>query len=171
MKPLVREALLITEDLGRVVFIGAIARYFHTRVYRESTDLDFAVERPIEVQELNGKGYNQFERNGKLQWFTPRGVKIDIYTRDVSGIPIEKIMQSSKEFPVGKTGESVRVMSLESLVVSKHRAQRAGDVEDLQVISSTRFKEIRWDALREITRDAHEFDSIRSDLTYLSKYW
>jgi predicted rRNA methylase YqxC with S4 and FtsJ domains len=169
LKPLVREALIITKDLGQVVFLGAIARYFHTRVYRESKDLDFAVKKPISKQELNDKGYNQFERNGKLEWFTPRHVKIDIYTRDVSEIPVKTIIKTCKEFAVGKNKDTVLVMSLESLIVAKHRAQRAGDVEDLQNIARAKFQEIRWDLLRNLAKNSHEFDSIKSDVRYLSR--
>jgi len=169
LKPLVRESLLITKELGDVIFIGAVARYFHTNLLRESQDIDFALEKPLSNKELNDKGYNQFSRNGKLEWFTPRGIKIDMYTRDVSRIPIGMIIKTSKNFIVGKAGDLVRVMGLEPLIVAKHRAQRDADVEDLQALAKSRFKEIRWDVLEKVTQDRHEFDSVRTTMTYLSK--
>ena len=169
MKQLAREALLVTQDLGRVIFIGAIARYFHTNVYRESKDLDFVVEKPVSKKALNDKGYNQFERNGKLEWFSPRGIKLDIYSRDVSGIPVRKIIDTAIEFPAGRSKERIRVMSLESLIVAKHRAQRAGDVEDLHIIANTKSRDIRWDLLRTFTKSKHEYDSIRTTIVYLSR--
>lgn len=169
MKPLVRESLLITKDLGNVIFIGAVARYFHTSLLRESQDIDFALEKPLSKKELNDKGYNQFPRNGKLEWFTPRGMKIDMYTKDVSGVPIDMIIKTSKNFTVGRTGDMVRVMGLEPLIVAKHRAQRDADIEDLQALAKSRFKEIRWDVLEAVTKDRHEFDTVKTTMTYLSK--
>ena len=123
LKPVVREALAITKELDGVIFIGAIARYFHTNSLRESQDIDFALEKPISEKELHDKKYNQFPKNGKMVWYTPRGIKIDIYTRDVSEIPIKNIIKTSKNFPVGKDGEIVRVIGLEALIIAKNRAQ------------------------------------------------
>jgi predicted nucleotidyltransferase len=169
LKPLVRESLLITKELGNVIFIGAIARYFHTNLLRESQDIDFALEKPISNKELNDKGYNQFSRNGKLEWFTPRGIKIDMYIRDVSKIPIGIIIKTSKNFTVGKVGDLVRVIGLEPLIVAKHRAQRDADIEDLQALAKSRFKEIKWDVLEKVAKDKHEFESVRTTMTYLSR--
>lgn len=164
-----RESLLITKELGNVIFIGAIARYFHTNLLRESQDIDFALEKPLSKKELNDKGYNQFPRSGKLEWFTPRGIKIDMYTKDVSKIPIDIVIKTSKNFPINKAGDIVRVIGLEPLIVAKHRAQRDADVEDLQALAKSRFKEIRWDVLEEVAKDRHEFDSVRTTMTYFSK--
>lgn len=146
-----------------------MARYFHTSILRESRDIDFALEKPLSNKELTDKGYNQFSRNGKLEWFTPRGIKIDMFTRDVSKIPIDVIIKTSKNFTVGKAGDLVRVIGLEPLIVAKHRAQRDADVEDLQALARSRFKEIRWDVLEMVAKDKHEFDSVRTTMTYLSK--
>lgn len=155
--------------MGNVIFIGAIARYFHTNLLRESQDIDFALEKPLSKKELNDKGYNQFSRNGKLEWFTPRGMKMDMFTRDVSKIPIDVIIKTSKNFPVGKAGDLVRVIGLEPLIVAKHRAQRPSDVEDLQALARSRFKVIKWDVLEKVAEDRHEFESIKVTMTYLSK--
>ena len=169
LKPLVRECLLITKELGNVIFIGAIARYFHTNLLRESQDIDFALEKPLSNKELNDKGYNQFSRNGKLEWFTPRGIKIDMYTKDVSKIPIGIIIKTSKNFTVNKTEDIVRVIGLEPLIVAKHRAQRDADIEDLQALAKSRFKDIQWGVLEKVAKDRHEFDSVKSTMIYLSK--
>ena len=47
--PLLREAILITKELGDVVFIGAVAILLHIGKgrARESRDLDFAIAHPI----------------------------------------------------------------------------------------------------------------------------
>ena len=58
---------------------------------------------------------------GKEARYTPRGYKIDIYARDVSGIPIEKIIETAKDVEV-KKGATLRAASTEVLVVSKFRA-------------------------------------------------
>ncbi len=146
-----------------------MARYFHTNVLRESQDIDFALEMPLSKKELNDKGYNQFSRNGKLEWFTPRGIKIDMYTKDVSKIPIDIIAKTSKNFTVGKTRDLVRVIGLEPLIVAKHRAQRDADVEDLQALAKSRFKDIKWDVLEMVAENTHEFNSVKVTMTYLSK--
>lgn len=43
MKDLVREAVLVSKELGDAIFVGAVAVYLHTGKTRESRDLDFAI--------------------------------------------------------------------------------------------------------------------------------
>ncbi|MDE1878165.1 MAG: hypothetical protein KGI07_06495 [Thaumarchaeota archaeon] len=107
MNKLLNEALKITQELGDVIFIGALATYLHTKKQRDSQDLDFVVQSPISDEELLDKKY-QKSLTGKQSWFTPRGIKIDIFTRDISGVSLEAIVKYSKEFPVGKKG-SIKV--------------------------------------------------------------
>ncbi|MGI0059154.1 MAG: hypothetical protein ACREBJ_05240 [Nitrosotalea sp.] len=95
MNDLVQEALQIVEDLGDVVFIGAVAVMLHTQITRESADLDFAPVRDLTDEFLKEKEYFQFEENGKLVRRTPRGYKIDIFTRDVSGIPLSDVIRTA----------------------------------------------------------------------------
>jgi len=102
---LVREAILITSELGNVVFVGAVAVYLYTRTNRPSRDLDFAVASKITNEELRMKGYEIFEENGKEVKRSPRRYKVDIFDKDVSGIPVEKIIETAKEIKVEKREE------------------------------------------------------------------
>jgi hypothetical protein len=49
---LLNEALKIAQELGDVIFIGALATYLHTKNRRDSQDLDFVVPSPISDEEL-----------------------------------------------------------------------------------------------------------------------
>ena len=133
-------AYKITQGFGDVIFIGALATYLHTKNRRDSQDLDFVVLNPISDEVLLGKKY-QKSLAGKQPWFTPRGVKIDIYIRDIPGVSFEAIVKYSKEFPVGKKG-SIRVLGLEPLLVAKHTAQSDQDIEGS---SKYRKKQIKRD--------------------------
>ncbi len=167
MNNLLNEALKISQELGDVIFIGALATCLHTKNRRDSQDLDFVVLSPISDEELLAKKYKK-SLTGKQPWFTPRGVKIDIYTRDIPSVSFEAIVKYSKEFPVGKKG-SIRVLGLEPLVVAKHTAQRDQDIEDLQSIAKSKLKEIDWDVVRSITGDKYKTDLIKKDLEFLAK--
>lgn len=169
MKPLVREAALVTKDLGQVVFIGSIARYFHTKDYRESQDLDFVMTTSLTEEELFEKGYRKFNENRKEIWRTPRGVKIDMYTSNVGRIPIETLVKTAKQFDADKKGNKLSVMSLECLVISKHRAQRDQDVADLKMIAHRKLEEIDWNLIRKIASDETEYKSIKTDMEFLAK--
>jgi len=169
LKPLVREAALVTKDLGQVVFIGSIARYFHTKDYRESQDLDFVMATPLTEEELFEKGYRKFNENRKEVWRTPRGIKIDMYTSDVGGISSETLIKTAKQFDADKKGNKLSVMSLECLVISKHRAQRDQDIADLKMIAHRKLGEIDWNLIREISGDETEYKSIKIDMEFLAK--
>ena len=121
MHPLIQEAIRITEDLGDVVFIGAVGIFLQTKATRESQDLDFAVAKELPVELLDEKRYFVRKVKGKEARYTPRGYKIDIYTRDVSGIPIDRVVATAKDIKVRK-GVKIKAASVEVLVVSKFRA-------------------------------------------------
>lgn len=167
MNKLLNEALEITKELGDVIFIGALATYLHTKSRRDSQDLDFVVPSPVSDDQLLAKKY-QKSPAGKQPWFTPRGVKIDIYTKDIPGVSFGAIVKYSMTFPVGKKG-SIRALGLEPLVVAKHTAQRDQDIEDLQSIAKSRLKEISWDVVESITGDKYKTSLIRNDLEFLAK--
>jgi len=169
LKPLIREAALVTKDLGQLVFIGAIARYFHTKDYRDSQDLDFVMATPLTEEELFDKGYRKFNENRKDVWRTPRGIKIDMYTSDVGGISVETLIKTAKQFDADKKGTKLSVMSLECLIISKHRAQRDQDISDLRMIAHRKLREVDWNLMREITGDETECKSIKTDMEFLAK--
>lgn len=166
---MVREALEITNELGDVILIGAIARYLHTNNLRESQDLDFVMVKQFTDDELIDIGYKKDSRSGKEIWYTPRGIKIDKYTKDVSKIPLESVVENSKYIQVSKKGEKLRTLGLESLIISKHRAKREQDIDDLKIIAETKYREIQWEVLRKISGNEHESNQIKSDMNYLAK--
>lgn len=165
MKPLVREAVEISKELDGVIFIGAIARYFHTKTMRESQDIDFAILKPITKEELDAKGYKTIQEGRKEITRTPRGIKIDIYRHDVSRIPINVIRDTSVEIQEGKA--KIRVIGLEALLVAKQRAQRDQDVEDIKELVRRKHKQINFDTLSQITESDIEYAQIQTAI----KFW
>lgn len=121
MHPLVDEAIKITKDLGDVVFVGAVGIFLQTKATRESHDLDFAVANELPAELLDEKQYFMRKVKGKEARYTPRGYKIDIYARDVSGISVNDVVATAKNVEV-KKGVTIKAASVEVLVVAKFRA-------------------------------------------------
>src|SRR5437870_8796869 len=88
-----REAVSITDELGGVVFVGAFAVNYYSP-YRTTRDIDLATVSPLDESKLIRLGYSKVQSRG-VTWFTPRGVKVDFYTRDVGSIPVAWIMEKS----------------------------------------------------------------------------
>jgi hypothetical protein len=65
MHPLIQEAIRITEDIGDVVFIVAVAIFLQTKATRESQDLDFAVAKELPAEILDEKRYFVRKVKGK----------------------------------------------------------------------------------------------------------
>jgi len=167
LNSLVNEALQITKELGDVIFIGALATYMHTKNARDSRDIDFVVENSISDEELISKNYHK-STTGKQPWFTPRGFKIDIYTRGIPGVSFDKIIENSKKFAI-KNKKEIRVLGLESLIIAKHKAARDQDIEDLKNIAMHRLNQIDWNVVQEITNDEFMTKQIKTDIKFLSK--
>ena len=64
MHPLIQEAVKITQDLGDVVFIGAVGIFLQTKATREQ-DLDFAVAKELPAELLDEKRYFVRKVKGK----------------------------------------------------------------------------------------------------------
>jgi hypothetical protein len=141
-----REAVSITDELGGVVFVGAFA-VNHYSQYRATRDIDLATTSPLDERKLLALGYSKVESRG-VSWLTPRGVKVDFYTRDVGRIPVAWILDKSVSVQFGK--KFYRVICLEGLVLAKHRAGRSTDVDDLRQLLTRRGDSIRWDVMEEI---------------------
>ena len=171
MHPLIREALKITEDLGPVTFVGAVAVFLHTVNTRESQDLDFVIAKPITREELLDKHYRFITENGKEKTYTPRNYKIDIYSdRPLNKIPIKTIIETSKDFEVDKKGHKVNAMGLEALVLAKFRANRPSqDYPDLRALAIQRLKQIDWKLLKKLSGNKTEFDDLKRTLEYIAK--
>jgi len=87
MKPLIREAVLISRELDGAVFVGAVAQYAHTKIFRESEDVDVALRRPLSEEYLSGKKYSKHDENGKEVWRTPALSTIGIWQHVLCGDP------------------------------------------------------------------------------------
>lgn len=171
MHPLIREALKITEDLGPVAFVGAVAVFLHTKNTRESRDLDFAISKAITREELLDKNYKIITENGREKTYTPRNYKVDIYSeRPLNNIPIRTIIETSMDFEVDKKGHKVNAMGLEALILAKFRANRpAQDYPDLRALSVQRLGDIDWKLLGKLSGNKTEVVDLRAALEYMAK--
>jgi hypothetical protein len=139
----------------------------HTKKGRESRDLDFAVAIPLSNQFLEDRGYFVHKEKGKDVRRTPRGFKIDIYSRDLNGIPVEIIAKTAVEILVNrKKNWTVKASSLEVLLISKHRAGRNQDTYDLKLLAQERFNDINWKTMKGLTMDETEFQAIKTALEF-----
>jgi len=141
-----REAVRITDELGVVVFVGALAVNHYTDS-RTTRDIDLAMAGPLDESKLDGLGYRR-KGGSSRSWYDPRGILVDIYTRDVGGIPVGWIL---RHFDVARVGpKQIRVICLEGLVLAKHRAGRSQDVADLRQLMVDLGRTIRWDLMEEV---------------------
>lgn len=136
----------MTEELGKVAFIGALAVNHYAR-FRESKDIDLAIAGPLEEKRLSRLGYRKRE-GSRSSWYTPRGVQADFYTKDVGGIPVVWILETAEPARVGK--KEIRVIALEGLIVAKHRAGRTQDIADLRELLSDRGQDVKWGLMNQI---------------------
>lgn len=170
MKPIIREAFNITNDLGSVTFVGAVAVILQTNEFRQSQDIDFVIANEVSNEELLEKQYRIIQENGKERKYTPRGYKIDMYSlRDLNDIPLQTIIDNAQAIPIDKKGGTVNVMSLETLIVSKFRANRAQDNEDLERIAKTRYKDIQEDKLKKLIKNDTELKDIQNTLKFFAE--
>lgn len=136
-------AARISEDLKRVVFVGAFAVTCHIGPYRHTHDIDLAVAYQISDGELEGMGYRVLREGGKRVIRTEEGIKLDIYTKDVSGISIPFIFRTAVTKRI--RSKEIKVICLEALLIAKMRAARPQDIEDVQMLCGRLGKTIRWD--------------------------
>ncbi len=164
MNPLVREAVEIANDIGNVVLIGAAAVMLHAKVGRSSEDLDFALTTELSDEALLDKGYIKF-RDKRDTWQTPRYFKVDFFRKDVGEIPIRSILNMSTIIPVDSKN-TLRVISLECLIVAKSRANRPTDREDLRLLAKKKFDDIDWDVIKSISKSAMEFEAMKRNMKF-----
>ena len=155
---MIQEAALVTKELVDVVFVGAVAVMLHTGRERQSHDVDFVVGRDISTDEFLDKEYKVDFYSEKL--YTPRGIKIDLYKKhDFGGIPLDHIVNTAVTKQAN--GTSVSVISLEGLLISKHRAGRAIDISDLDSIIVTCGSEIDWNEMEYLAKSNVELTELR----------
>lgn len=136
-----RTAVQIAKDLKRVVFIGAYAAISHGAT-RSTKDIDIALAAAKTDEELGKLGYQVSEERGRKIVRTKDGIKVDIYTKDVSRIPIREIFATAQT--IKKAGVPIKIISLEALLLAKMRAGRPQDNDDLRQLCKLRGKDIRW---------------------------
>jgi len=141
------EAVKISDELGNVVFVGAFA-VNHYSTYRTTRDIDLVIASPLDEQKLIELGYTKWEESRGVSWSTPRGIKVDFYTRDLGRIPAAWILKKAVEVRLGR--KAIRVICLEGLILAKHRAGRTTDVDDLRQLLTHCGSTIRWDVMEEI---------------------
>ncbi|HEU5488472.1 MAG TPA: nucleotidyltransferase [Candidatus Nitrosotalea sp.] len=159
-----REAVEIANDIGNVVLIGAAAVMLHAKVGRSSEDLDFALTTELSHEALLDKGYIKF-RDKRDTWQTPRYFKVDFFRKDVGEIPIRSILNMSTIIPVDSKN-TLRVISLECLIVAKSRANRPTDREDLRLLAKKKFDDIDWDVIKSISKSAMEFEAMKRNMKF-----
>jgi len=164
MNPLVREAVEVAKDIGDVVLVGAAAVMLHTREGRSSEDLDFALASALSDDILLDKGYIKL-RDKRDSWQTPRHFKVDFFRKDVGEISIKSILEMSTIIPVD-TKNTLRVISLECLIVAKSRADRPTDREDLRLLAKKRFDEIDWDVIESLSKSDMELESMKRNMKF-----
>ena len=143
------EAARIPDELGEVVFVGALA-VNHYAKFRSTKDIDFAMAGPLDEANLSGLGYRKKGGSGG-SWYGPREVQVDIYTRDVRRIPVSWILKNAVPVIVGR--KKINVISLEGLLLAKLRAGRSQDVADLRHLMANRGQAVRWRVMKEIATD------------------
>ncbi len=99
-------AVRVSRDLKVVVFVGAFAVICHIGPYRSTRDIDLALASPLSEDEFEKLGYRAFNESGKKVIRTREGVKLDEYTRDVSGIPVSDVFKRAVMKRVG-SGEII----------------------------------------------------------------
>lgn len=157
---LIDEAEKVAEELRDVVFVGAVAIFAHIGYRSRGTeDIDLAMSTILSEEELEKRGYRKYYENNKWVTRTPRGIKVDIYTEDVGRIPISTIYETATEI-TGKN-RKIKVACIEVLLITKHRAGRAQDIEDLQNLCRIRGKKLNWSLLQQIANDT-EIAEIRN---------
>jgi hypothetical protein len=161
-----REALQVANDLGEVVFVGAFAVLAYVGAYRQTGDLDLAVATPKSESDLEALGYLTRQEGKKRVTRTPSGIKLDIYTEDVGGIPVAKLFGTATKFKVGK--RYVLVMGLEGLLLSKLRAGRPQDLQDLRELIQRKGKTVAWGTLEALGCTEMEADTIRTTIRALT---
>jgi predicted nucleotidyltransferase len=168
--PLLREAILITKELGDVVFVGATAVLLHigkTRA-RESRDLDFAIAYDISDESLFDKKYIKYPRSGKTEYYSPRGFKLDIYTTDLNHVPVSAIVDTANKFTLDRY-KTVKAASLEMLIILKYDANREQDNDDLHRLAVAKPRDINWEVLESLVNSysEYEFDDIKRNMNEL----
>lgn len=133
-----------------MVFVGAYAAIKYG-VTRRTHDIDLALATPMTDEEFEKLGYGVFSEGGKKVIRTRQGIKMDVYAKDVSGIPVQQVFATAVTIRAG--GSPARIMCLEALLLSKMRAGRPQDNDDIRQLCRLRGKTIRWEVVDSMARN------------------
>lgn len=152
------ECAHVSAEIPSAVFVGAAATLAHLGwAYRTTTDLDVAVGVATEVDEDRLLQLKYWKDPTSNEWYTPRGIKIDIYKGGLNGFSVEDIASQSVVVHVRKG--ALKVAKLEMLILMKHRA---GLVSDVQALVNTKYSSIDWNYLERISKGQVEFQEVRN---------
>ena len=127
----------------KVVFVGAIAVLSYLGWgYRSTKDIDMALASGTPPEYLEERGF----RRVKETLYSPGGFKVDVYTKEVNGVPVDELFRESVVVRVGRT--EIRVPRLEHLLVTKLTG-RHQDVEDLRTLLWKHGASVDWSYLKE----------------------
>jgi hypothetical protein len=165
---LLDEACSISNDLGRVIFIGAVAIYLHTDggLERRTRDFDCSIAYEVSDKWLESKRYIK-NPNTRNEYRTPRDKKLDIYKGDISRIPFGTIIERPEIFDIESRKVRVAAVKLEVLILMKMRANRSYDREDLILLCREKNKMIDLNYLRNIASEI-EFKELEMIIETLS---
>lgn len=166
---IIHEAIQITKDLGNVVFIGATALLLHDINNRTTKDIDFVILIDNEYDKnefLLERNYITTLENGKSVTRTPspRRFKVDVYNEPIGNISVKEIFDKAVE-KIHKKG-TVRVASIETLIVLKHRAGRTQDIEDISNITKKYYHKINYAELYSLCENDTEMNEIKNALNF-----
>lgn len=171
MFDIIGEAYVISKELKDVIMVGAVAVMLQTKRSRTSHDIDVALATDISRDDLIGLGYIPV-KDKRDSWDSPRHIKVDIYRKDVSGIPVSEIVKTATILNEN-TNKEVKVACLEVLIIAKYRAfnssHRPNDREDIHTIVRKCLKNIDWNRLENLCENQLEYSQITKMLANLRK--
>ena len=79
---------------------------------------------------------------------------------------MQQIIETRAAITVDKKSTIVDAICLEGLIVTKHRANRDQDLEDLSLIAMYCFRNTDWKILNKFTKNDLEFRQIATDMKF-----
>ena len=162
MNELISEAIEISSELPKVIVVGAVAVMLHTKRNRASNDVDIGMAGTISRDEMIALRYHPIEKTDS--WYSPRGIKIDVYREDVSGIPVSQLEKTAIKFNLGKN-KIICAACVEALIIMKYRAYSDRDTpnyqDDLELLIHKKSKTIDWEILKKLCYNLMEFELIK----------
>lgn len=166
---IIHESIQITKELENVVFIGATALLLHDINNRTTKDIDFVIlidNKYDKIKFLLERNYITTFENGKevIRTPSPRRFKVDVYNEPIANITVKEIFENAIEKKYKKG--IVKVASIETLIVLKHRAGRTQDIEDISNITKKYYHKINYTKLYSLCQNDTEMDVIKNALTF-----